>query len=152
MIVLELLRVTYLYSRYKCLLNALLGHSITDIIFVTGHFEDIIKHYVKANFPAITARFVRNNLYNKTNTGYSLMLTESYVHDDSFIKLDGDINFNPKILDLLLPTSDDADCICFDTTAVEDEVIKAEVDGNSNIVALVKYVETGKAVRESIGI
>lgn len=134
------------------MVTSLQKHGISEFIFVTGHFEEKIKAYITTHFTDITAYFVRNEKYQDTNTGYSLMLTEQYVQGDAFIKLDGDVNFDEAILDKLMAMPDDANYICLDKTDVDDEVIKAELDANNNIIALGKYVETAKAAGESIGI
>ncbi len=134
------------------MVNSLVAHSITEIVFITGHFEDKIKSYVQENFPNITAHFIRNEYYKETNTGYSLLLAEPYVRGETFIKFDGDVNFDPQILDKLVATPEDANYICLDKTDVDDEVIKAELNSKNEIVALGKYVDTAKAAGESIGI
>ena len=136
----------------KRMVNSLRNQGIEEFVFITGHFEDKIKAYVAENFPMITAHFVRNDLYEKTNTGYSLMLAEEFIRGDAFIKLDGDVNFDPRILEKLMAMPDDANYICLDKTDVDDEVIKAELDENDTIIALGKYVDTEKAAGESVGI
>lgn len=134
------------------MVKSLQAHEITEFIFVTGHYEGVIEAYVREHFPDITAHFVTNQHYNETNTGYSLMITEEFVRGDTFIKLDGDVNLDPEILNRLMATPDDANYICLDKSDVDDEVIKAEVNTDGVIVALGKYVEVEKAVGESIGI
>jgi choline kinase len=134
------------------MVKGLQKQGIEEFIFITGHFEDKIKEYVTKNFADITAHFVRNDKYEATNTGYSLLLAEPFVRGESFVKLDGDVNFDQGIIDKLMATADDANYICLDKTDIDDEVIKAELNDDDSIVALGKYVPVAQAAGESIGI
>lgn len=134
------------------MVRSLRAHGVEEFIFVTGHFEDKITTYVKEQFPEITAHFVRNDKYEETNTGYSLLLAEPYVRGEAFVKFDGDVNFDPEILDRLMAVPEDANYICLDKSDVDDEVIKANVDESGIIHALGKYVPVADAAGESIGI
>jgi choline kinase len=127
-------------------------HTINEFIFVTGHMEEKIKSYVTQTLPEIKAVFVNNELYQETNTSYSLWLTEPHIQNETFIKFDGDVNFDPQILDRLIRTPDDACYICLDKTSVDNEVIKAQIGSDGAIVALGKYVNVKDATGESIGI
>jgi choline kinase len=134
------------------MVRSLSQHGISEFIFVTGHFEDKIKDYINTHLSDINASFIRNDKYEKTNTGYSLLLAEPFIGNESFIKLDGDVNFDPEILDRLMRTPDDANYLCLDKSDVDNEVIKAELDTVGKVIALGKYVDIDRAAGESIGI
>ncbi len=134
------------------MVTQLTERGINEIVFVTGHFEEKIRQYVKENFQNITTHFVRNTLYDQTNTGYSLLLARDYLENEAFIKFDGDVVFEIDILDKLIQTGDDASYVCLDTSDVDDEVIKAELDKDGALVGLGKNIPVEKAAGESIGI
>lgn len=134
------------------MVSLLSKHGINEIVFITGHFEDAIQRYVTENFRTINTHFVRNDKYEKTNTGYSLLLAREYLEGEEFIKFDGDVVFEPGILDALLNTSNDASYICMDTSGVDDEVIKAELGKDGALVGLGKHIPITNAAGESIGI
>lgn len=134
------------------MVDMLQKQGIHEFVFITGHFEEKIKAYVAEHFPDIEARFIKKDSYGKTNTGHSLLLAEPYVRGESFVKFDGDVNFDEEILARLMAAPDDANYICLDKTEVDDEVVKAQLDENGVVTALGKYVDVEKAAGESIGI
>ncbi|HUB93157.1 MAG TPA: phosphocholine cytidylyltransferase family protein [Verrucomicrobiae bacterium] len=134
------------------MIRALQERGVQEFIFVTGHFAEKITGYVHEHFPEITSHFVQNDKYEQTNTGYSLLLTESYVRGETFVKFDGDVSFDSEILDRLFSTPDDANYICLDKAPIDNEVIKAQLASDGTVTALGKYVPVENTAGESIGI
>ena len=71
---------------------------INEFIFVLGYLDYRIEQFVNATFPSLSAKFVVNYKYAKTNTGYSLMLTEPHTKGSGFVKFDADVVFDSVIL------------------------------------------------------
>lgn len=74
--------------------------NIKEYIITTGPFEQQIIDFVN-NIKDIKAIFVNNELFNKSNSIYSMFLAKNFF-DDDFIILHGDLVFNKKILINLL--------------------------------------------------
>lgn len=134
------------------MVSELKKHGITEIVFVTGHFEEKIKAYVNEHFPDITAHFVRNDKYDKTNNGYSLLMAEPYVRGESFVKFDGDVVFDPAVLRLLLASPDDANYVCLDKCQVNEEVLKVQLGDGGEVISMSQHIPVEKAAGESLGI
>ncbi|MCH5165432.1 MAG: iron-containing alcohol dehydrogenase [Clostridiales bacterium] len=73
---------------------------IREFVITTGPHEEKLKA-VTAQYPQLTFRFVRNELYDKTNYIYSFYLTKEYL-DDDFLLLHGDLVFNKRLVTDLL--------------------------------------------------
>jgi choline kinase len=125
---------------------------IDSFIIITGNMEDKIRHYLQTTFPQLEFTFIRNDRYETTNTGYSLMLAKPHLQGDSFIKLDGDVNFDEQILAQLIATPDDSCYVCVDKSDVDEEVIKAQLDDNGLVQRIGNTIPVETAAGESIGI
>ena len=125
---------------------------IKDIAIVTGYLEDQIKEYIKKNFPNTKFNFIRNDKYETTNTGYSLMLTKNFAKGGSFIKFDADVVFEKKVLEKLFK-SPHSSCLCIDKNIhLDAEEVKVITDPNDKVIAVGKKLDPQKAKGESIGI
>ena len=125
---------------------------IKEIIFVVGYLREQIKYYVKTKFPDLNVSFVTNDKYAETNTGYSLMLVKDFIQDSGFIKFDGDVVFDKKILKKLIECKHD-NCLCIDKNInIDAEEIKVIMDNQNRILKANKTVNPQDAVGESIGI
>jgi len=86
------------YTILEMMISHLQSSGINDVVIVLGYLQQQIKDYIAGNFPDVNVQFVINEHYETTNTGYSLMLTESFVKDCDFIKFDADVVFEKSIL------------------------------------------------------
>jgi len=87
-------------------LNALSEHKeVSEAIIVVGYKKDLIKKEIGPNFKGIKIRYVENDNWENTNNLYSLWIAQKYVKTD-FILMEGDIFFEPKILNPLFERRD----------------------------------------------
>ncbi|MBI2452633.1 MAG: NTP transferase domain-containing protein, partial [Parcubacteria group bacterium] len=56
------------------ILDTLLEHNITDIVFTTGHMEKNLKAFMEERYPSLHPVYVRNPDYETTNYIYSMWL------------------------------------------------------------------------------
>lgn len=126
-------------------------HRITSIVFVTGHLAPRIKQHVQERHPDLAAQFVLNEQFATTNTGYSLMLAQRAIDGDDFIKLDGDVVFEPEILTRLLQTHGNG-IVVDRSVALGDEEVKVTLGSEGRIQKIGKDVPVASAAGESIGI
>ncbi len=97
------------------------------------------------------ALFVYNEEFDVTNTSKSLLRALTASGEGGVVWLNGDVVFDPRVLERLRPHIEaDQSVIAVNTAAVGDEEVKYTVDDDGWIDALSKQV-TG-ALGESIGI
>jgi choline kinase len=125
---------------------------LSEFVIVLGYLEDRIRQFVQDRFPDLNVSFVVNDKYHHTNTGYSLLLTETAANGEGFIKFDGDVAFAPEILKRLI-AMDAENAFCFDRNIkLDTEEVKVVVDANQRVLRASKSVDPKTAMGESIGI
>lgn len=125
-------------------LRAVLGAD-TDITLVVGYQAETI---IKAAFGA---RFVHNPNFATTNTSKSLWYALTASRPGGVLWLNGDVVFEPAILQQAVPAlQDDQSFVCVDTATVGEEEVKYTLDRDGYIKHLSKSVVGGRG--EAIGI
>ncbi len=125
---------------------------IDEVIIVLGYLHEQIESFVQQNFPDLVVRFIINDRYRETNTGYSLMLAEEMVGESSFVKFDGDVVFDVEILRRML-AGDGANQLCIDRNIQLDaEEVKVTLSSGTRVAKVSKSLAPAEAVGESIGI
>ena len=81
-------------------IRILKDYGIKEFIITTGPFEQQIKDFT-SNIKRIEITYVKNEIYDKTNSIYSLYLAKDLI-DDDFIVLHGDLVFNKQIVKHIL--------------------------------------------------
>lgn len=114
---------------------------IDEIIIVTGYLSDLIISHVKSHHRGIKIRFIKNTIYNISNSLYSISLVNKVVKSETFIFLNGDLIFDEDIINELIESS--SSVILFDN--------KLEyIDGEMNL-ELHKDMVTVKNVSKNLG-
>jgi choline kinase len=134
------------------MLNSIHACGIGEIVVVLGYLHEQIENFVSNKFPELNVRFVINNRYGETNTGYSLMLAEDFVAGSSFVKFDGDVVFEEEVLQQLLANGEE-NYLCIDRNIqLESEEVKVVLASDTRIVRVSKDIAPTAAMGESIGI
>ena len=95
--------------------------------------------------------FVYNEEFDVTNTSKSLLRVLRASGEGGVVWLNGDVVFDPRVLERLLPHIEaDQSALAVNTATVGDEEVKYTVDGDGWIESLSKQVVGG--LGESIGI
>jgi choline kinase len=95
--------------------------------------------------------FAYNPDFASTNTSKSLLRGLSNSRDGGVLWLNGDVVFDPAVLELVLPSlRADESFVCVDTNTVADEEVKYTLDGEGFISELSKTVVGG--LGEAVGI
>jgi choline kinase len=95
--------------------------------------------------------FVYNPDYSETNTAKSLLRALRLTGDDGVLWLNGDVVFDPRILDELRAfVESDQTAVCVNEEQVAEEEVKYALDGDGNIGPLSKTVDA--PLGEAIGI
>lgn len=125
-------------------LRAVLGADVS-ITAVVGYRS---KRVMKA---APDLLFAYNPDFAETNTSKSLLRGLRSTRDGGVLWLNGDVVFDPAVLELALPTiAADQSFVCVDTSAVADEEVKYTLDADGYVHELSKTVVGG--LGEAVGI
>lgn len=118
---------------------------ISDVSVVVGFKKDMIMEA----FPEVS--FAYNPLFGETNTSKSLLKGLRLTGHDSVLWLNGDVVFEPALLDLLADQLDRGQSfVAVNTEQVGDEEVKYDLDDAGFIRNLSKQVEP--ALGEAVGI
>lgn len=106
-------------------LKKLSSCGIREVVMTTGYESEKLIDYgnILCRKLGMTAQFVFNNLFNKTNYIYSIYLAEKFLHDDILL-LHGDLVFDLEVLQKLLQ-SDCSRMIVSSTTPLPQKDFKA---------------------------
>jgi choline kinase len=125
-------------------LRAVLGAEV-PITAVVGYRCEMIMQAA----PDLT--FAYNPDFASTNTSKSLLRGLRNSHEGGVLWLNGDVVFDPAVLELALPwLRSDQSFVCVDTNTVADEEVKYTLDGDGYVRELSKTVVGG--LGEAVGI
>ena len=125
-------------------LRSAFGDDVRLTIVVGYKLEQIMEHMPDASF-------VYNEAFDQTNTSKSLLKALRNSGDGGVLWMNGDVVFDPAMLDQLTPyIQADASFVAVDTSVVSDEEIKYTIDNIGFIKQLSKIVEGG--LGEAVGI
>ena len=118
--------------------------NIDDISIVVGFKKDLIME----RFPEVT--YIYNPFFDRTNTSKSLLKALKKNRDNSVLWLNGDVVFDPRLLQELIPYIKNEDSfVAVNTSKVADEEVKYTLK-NDFIDQLSKTVKNG--LGEAVGI
>jgi choline kinase len=96
-------------------------------------------------------RYVFNERFDRTNTSKSLLKALRASGSGGMLWLNGDVVFDPGLLDRILPmVRRDVSFVCVNTAAVGEEEVKYRVDDDGFVTVLSKTVTEG--LGEAVGI
>jgi choline kinase len=125
-------------------LRAVLGPTV-DVTVVVGFKAKRVMQAVP------DVRFAYNPDYAVTNTSQSLLRALRATRDGGVLWLNGDVVFDPAVLEAALPALQaDESFVCVDTSSVADEEVKYTLDAEGCIAELSKTVVGG--LGEAVGI
>jgi choline kinase len=120
------------------------GENFRAMIVVGFKLEAIIERFPEATF-------VYNELYDQTNTSKSLLKALRASNDGGALWLNGDVVFDPQVLNRVLPLIDaDQSFVVVNTAKVSDEEVKYTLSADGYIDQLSKQVVGG--LGEAVGI
>lgn len=125
-------------------LRAAFGDDVRILTVVGFKLELILEE-----FPDVA--YAYNESYDQTNTNRSLLKALRLAHDGGVLWMNGDVVFDPRVLERVLPLIEaDESFVCVNTAAVGDEEVKYTVDAEGFVLELSKTV--ADALGESVGI
>lgn len=125
-------------------LKSAFGETYRVLIVVGYKLEAIIERFPEATF-------VYNEYYDQTNTSKSLLKALRAAPDGGVLWLNGDVVFDPQVLNRVTPLiEDDQSFVVVNTSKVSDEEVKYTLDLAGFIKELSKTVTGG--LGEAVGI
>jgi choline kinase len=116
-----------------------------DINVVVGFKKDLIME----QFPNLT--FIYNHNFDTTNTSKSLLKALKKYKKNSVLWFNGDVVFDPEILNTLKPFIDkNQSFVCVNNSSVGEEEVKYNLDSENFIREISKKVKDAKG--EAVGI
>jgi choline kinase len=116
-----------------------------DVTVVVGHCSEMLMQ------ASPDVRFAYNPEFASTNTSKSLLRGLLNTRYGGVLWLNGDVVFDPAVLELVLPyLLADESFVCVDTNTVADEEVKYTLDADGYIQELSKTVVGG--LGEAVGI
>jgi choline kinase len=125
-------------------LSSAFGDTYRIMIVVGFKLEAIIERFPQATF-------VYNEYYDQTNTSKSLLKALRAAPDGGVLWLNGDVVFDPQVLNRVAPLIEaDQSFVVVNTAKVSDEEVKYTLDASGHIDQLSKTVSRG--LGEAVGI
>ncbi|MFM1953974.1 MAG: hypothetical protein RL118_165 [Actinomycetota bacterium] len=125
-------------------LSSAFGETYRIMIVVGFKLEAIIERFPQATF-------VYNEYYDQTNTSKSLLKALRAAPDGGVLWLNGDVVFDPQVLNRVAPLIEaDQSFVVVNTAKVSDEEVKYTLDVSGHIDQLSKTVSGG--LGEAVGI
>jgi choline kinase len=136
----------------------ILTAGIQDIALIIGYRAEMIREFVRQQFPQHRIRFILNPDYAGTNNLYSLLLARRFLDDingkiiHSLLLLDSDILFSNKLLPFLLQDAAKNKIAVRVSGEHDGEEVQAGINSNGNIYFIGKKPVVDTTHGESIGI
>jgi L-glutamine-phosphate cytidylyltransferase len=126
------------------------SHGAEKLVLATGYREDSLRREL-ASF-ADRLAFCRNERFDSTQNSVSLALCRPEI-GGAFVKLDGDVVFEPALLERLIALETDADLVVLvDSKRPRDaEAMKVRLDGE-RVLEFGKGIPLSRAHAETIGV
>ena len=125
-------------------------HGVRRLVLATGHREDRVK-LALAN-SGLEVHFCYNEAYERTQNAVSLALCRRALGDTAFFKLDGDVFFEPEVLQRL-DSSPGSLAVAVDSSRQADaEAMKVRTSEEGGIVAFGKALSSAESTGETLGI
>jgi histidinol-phosphate/aromatic aminotransferase/cobyric acid decarboxylase-like protein/choline kinase len=85
------------------IIEALLQHSVREILVVTGYRADELESWLRRHYPAAGLRFVRNERYRDTNNIVSMALAFEHLElDDDVLLIESDLVCEPAVFERIM--------------------------------------------------
>jgi choline kinase len=126
------------------------AHGVERIVLATGYREDAVRRALEG--APVELAFCPNPRFDVTQNSVSLWECEREVRGASCFKLDGDVVFQPEVLERLDASAAPLAMAVDRTRRTDAEAMKFRADDAGRILELGKHLPLDRASGESIGI
>ena len=128
------------------------GARFEEVLVVVGHHAHVVDQWLASTPQPLPVKTVLNDKYDTINNGHSLLVAREAVGDRPMVKLDGDLVLEPRLLDRLLACPFPTALACDTGVALAEEEMKVQLDGDSRVTAMGKWLAPHRSHGESIGV
>lgn len=123
---------------------------INEFTIVLGYRFDFIKEHVLEILKPSQVNFVKNDIFDHTNTLYSLWLAKDFFKE-SFIYFNADVIFHPQLLKKIT-TENGRSELLLETKKCGEEEVKMIIDTENTILQIGKKLPVDECAGEFVGI
>lgn len=138
------------YSILERAVQTLRRCGVRRFVFATGYRADAVR--AAADAMRIDAVFCHNPRFDQTQNSISLLHCAAAVANRGFLKLDGDVLFDGKIIERLMAGNADLEVAVDGVRPLDAEAMKVVSDASGKIQCFGKLLDVREAGGESIGI
>ncbi|MGC6415505.1 MAG: sugar phosphate nucleotidyltransferase [Bradymonadia bacterium] len=132
-------------------MQALISVGVREVCLVLGYRREQIMEYAVERYPEIDFSFKVNHFFFETNTAYSLWVAGEEFLDRDFIYLNGDVLFEPKLLERVV-ASEHTSALAVEKKLCGEEEVKVIVDDTGRIEKIGKELDPSRCAGEFIGV
>jgi glycerol 3-phosphatase-2 len=121
---------------------------ISDIVVISGYKISMVKEHCKNQFNGVNLTIIENKDFLTTNNMYSLYLAKDLLEGHDFILSNGDVVYDPQIVNLLVKDAK-TDMIACDKGSYAEESMKISIL-NGYISDISKKIPAREAYGNSI--
>lgn len=134
------------------LLESCAAAGLCRAVVVVGHHAEVLRRWLGETELPLPVETVFNAEFATINNAHSLLKAREAVRDAGFVKFDGDLVLDPAIVERLLRCEWPCALALDRGVILDDEAMKARVDGEGRVLAMGKWLGTAEAAGESIGV
>lgn len=134
------------------MLQSLTANELTDVTFVCGYNQHLLRDHVAKEHPSIRATWIENDVYDQTNTAYSLFLARETLlaSGEDMLLLNGDVVLDHRAISATLEAKGaNALATQFDRVGAEEVKVRMQ---DERIAEIGKHLTPQEAAGESVGI
>ncbi len=135
-------------------LRAYADAGVDDVAVVAGYMADQIRDLcrrVAASEADLSITVIENEAFANTDNCYSLYCAREFVAGDPFFLSNGDVVFDPSIVEGLR-SADPGSAIAVDTSTFDEEAMKVVLDDRGRISHISKRIGPDEAYASSIDV
>ncbi|WP_224333177.1 HAD-IIA family hydrolase [Haloprofundus halobius] len=133
-------------------LRAYAESGLDEVVVVAGYLSEktrALAEGVAAEYDAFSVTVVENEVYANTDNMYSLSLVEPLLDGEPFFLSNGDVVFDPEVVEQLAAADADSAIAC-DTSLFSEEAMKVTADDRDCISSISKEYTDSEAHAVSI--
>jgi len=132
-------------------MQALMSVGVQKVCLVVGYRREQIQAYAETHYPEIEFSYLINHFFFDTNTAYSLWIAGEEFVDRNFIYLNGDVLFEPRLLQRVM-ASPHGTALAVECKPCGEEEVKVVVDDEGRIHEIGKALDPSRCAGEFIGV
>lgn len=132
-------------------MQAIRAVGIREVCLVLGYRREQIVEHAEHRYPDVEFTYRINHHFFETNTAYSLWVAGEEFLDRDFVYLNGDVLFEPRLLQRVVDSPHLA-ALAVEAKPCGEEEVKVTADAEGRIHRIGKQIDPAEALGEFIGV